>query len=120
MQHKYISRNHEYLHTHIEEVVMLNTMIGYIQKIYDDISKPVTYGTELEAYIVSKNPQNTYDVEAFARDFESKHKITIVHNEIFADLLCIIPIQFAAYFLSVHKGYNPDQPRNLAKVVTVE
>ena len=53
-------------------------------------------------------------------NFESKHKITIVHNEIFADLLCIIPIQFAAYFLSVHKGYNPDQPRNLAKVVTVE
>ena len=53
-------------------------------------------------------------------DFNSKHKINIVHNEIFADLLCIIPIQFAAYFLSVHKGYNPDQPRNLAKVVTVE
>jgi hypothetical protein len=53
---------------------MLNTMIEYIQKIYDDISKPVTYGTELEAYIVSKNPQNTYDVEAFARDFESKNK----------------------------------------------
>ena len=52
--------------------------------------------------------------------FESKHKITIVHNEIFSDLLSIIPIQFAAYFLSVHKGYNPDQPRNLAKVVTVE
>jgi glutamine---fructose-6-phosphate transaminase (isomerizing) len=53
-------------------------------------------------------------------NFESKHKIRIVHNEIFSDLLCIIPIQFAAYFLSVHKGYNPDQPRNLAKVVTVE
>lgn len=52
--------------------------------------------------------------------FESIHKITIVHNEIFSDLLSIIPIQFAAYFLSVHKGYNPDQPRNLAKVVTVE
>lgn len=52
--------------------------------------------------------------------FESKHKIMIVHNEIFSDLLSIIPIQFAAYFLSVHKGYNPDQPRNLAKVVTVE
>jgi glutamine---fructose-6-phosphate transaminase (isomerizing) len=52
--------------------------------------------------------------------FKSDHKISIPHNEIFSDLLCIIPIQFAAYFLSVHKGYNPDQPRNLAKVVTVE
>ena len=52
--------------------------------------------------------------------FKTEHKIIIPHNEIFSDLLCIIPIQFAAYFLSVHKGYNPDQPRNLAKVVTVE
>ena len=52
--------------------------------------------------------------------FKSDYKISIPHNEIFSDLLCIIPTQFAAYFLSLHKGYNPDQPRNLAKVVTVE
>ena len=52
--------------------------------------------------------------------FKAEYNITVPHNEIFSDLLCIIPIQFAAYFLSVHKGYNPDQPRNLAKVVTVE
>jgi hypothetical protein len=51
---------------------MLTTMIGYIHKMFDDARKPVTYGTELEAYIVSKNPQNTYDVEAFAREYESK------------------------------------------------
>ncbi len=49
-------------------------MIGYIHKMFDDVKKPVTYGTELEAYIVSKNPQNTYDVEAFAREFEAKNK----------------------------------------------
>jgi hypothetical protein len=53
---------------------MLNTMIGYIQKMYNDVKKPVTYGTELETYIVSKNPQNTYDVEAFARDYDYKNK----------------------------------------------
>ena len=53
-------------------------------------------------------------------DWKCKHKIEIPHNEIFSDLLSIIPIQFAAYFASVHKGYNPDTPRNLAKVVTVE
>ena len=53
---------------------MLNTMIEYIQKIYNDVKKPVTYGSELETYIVSKNPQNTYDVEAFARDYDYKNK----------------------------------------------
>jgi hypothetical protein len=53
---------------------MLNTMIEYIQKMYNDVKKPVTYGSELETYIVSKNPQNTYDVEAFARDYDYKNK----------------------------------------------
>lgn len=49
-------------------------MIGYIQKMYEDVKKPMTYGTELETYIVSKNPQSTYDVEAFAREYEDKNK----------------------------------------------
>lgn len=32
----------------------------------------------------------------------------------------IIPFQQFAYFTSINKGLNPDQPRNLAKSVTVE
>lgn len=44
----------------------------------------------------------------------------IPNNTSFADLLCVIPMQFIAYHLSVNKGLNPDMPRNLAKVVTVE
>jgi glucosamine--fructose-6-phosphate aminotransferase (isomerizing) len=35
-------------------------------------------------------------------------------------LLGIIPTQLLAYYLSVNKGINPDKPKNLAKVVTVE
>jgi glucosamine--fructose-6-phosphate aminotransferase (isomerizing) len=35
-------------------------------------------------------------------------------------LLGIIPIQLLAYYLSVNKGINPDKPKNLAEVVTVE
>jgi glucosamine--fructose-6-phosphate aminotransferase (isomerizing) len=38
----------------------------------------------------------------------------------FTDLLSIIPIQFLCYYLALKKKYNPDMPRNLAKVVTVE
>lgn len=34
-------------------------------------------------------------------------------------VLSIIPLQLLAYFWSVALGYNPDQPRNLAKSVTV-
>ena len=41
-------------------------------------------------------------------------------NEIFASLLTVIPLQILAYHIAVLRGCNVDQPRNLAKSVTVE
>ena len=35
-------------------------------------------------------------------------------------LLTVIPLQLFAYYIGVHRGFNVDQPRNLAKSVTVE
>ena len=35
-------------------------------------------------------------------------------------LLAVIPLQLLAYYIALHKGLNVDQPRNLAKTVTVE
>lgn len=55
---------------------MLNLVTGYIQKMFQKVEKPQTYGTALESYIVSKNPQNTYDVEMYAREFESRQKVS--------------------------------------------
>jgi len=37
-----------------------------------------------------------------------------------ASMLSIIPAQLFAYYCSIQRGLNPDQPRNLAKSVTVE
>ena len=37
-----------------------------------------------------------------------------------APLLSVIPLQLIAYHVAVEKGLNVDQPRNLAKSVTVE
>ena len=45
--------------------------------------------------------------------------ISINYENIFNDLLYIIHLQRYNYLLSIHKGINPDFPRNLAKVVTV-
>jgi glucosamine--fructose-6-phosphate aminotransferase (isomerizing) len=44
----------------------------------------------------------------------------IPENKSYASLIGIIPIQLLAYHLSINKGINPDKPKNLAKVVTVE
>lgn len=41
-------------------------------------------------------------------------------NEIFSPLLATIPLQFLSYHTALLRGCNVDQPRNLAKSVTVE
>ena len=46
--------------------------------------------------------------------------INIVKNNSYSSLLGIIPLQLLAYYLSINRGINPDIPKNLAKVVTVE
>ncbi len=40
--------------------------------------------------------------------------------EMLTPLLCVVPLQLFSYHMSVMKGYDVDQPRNLAKSVTVE
>lgn len=46
--------------------------------------------------------------------------IYVPENTTYSSLLGIIPLQLFAYYLSVNRGFNPDKPKNLAKVVTVE
>lgn len=46
--------------------------------------------------------------------------IRVEKNNSYGSLLGILPVQLMAYYLSVYRGINPDIPKNLAKVVTVE
>jgi glucosamine 6-phosphate synthetase-like amidotransferase/phosphosugar isomerase protein len=46
--------------------------------------------------------------------------IRIPMNETFGGFLSVIAMQLLAYHLSILQGINPDMPRNLAKVVTVD
>jgi glucosamine--fructose-6-phosphate aminotransferase (isomerizing) len=41
-------------------------------------------------------------------------------KKIFSPLLTVIPLQLLAYHIAVLRGCDVDQPRNLAKSVTVE
>lgn len=51
---------------------------------------------------------------------EKENMIRIKKNGSFQDFLSILPLQILAYKLSLARDLNPDMPRNLAKVVTVE
>jgi glutamine---fructose-6-phosphate transaminase (isomerizing) len=50
------------------------------------------------------------------------HKVIYVPEtlEMLNPLVTIIPLQLLAYYIAVFRGCNVDQPRNLAKSVTVE
>lgn len=56
-------------------------------------------------------------------DLKSKSKEMISINpkvpDILAPLVYTVPLQLLAYYVTVDKGFNPDQPKNLAKVITV-
>jgi glucosamine--fructose-6-phosphate aminotransferase (isomerizing) len=41
-------------------------------------------------------------------------------NKVVSPLLTVIPLQLLAYYIAVLRGCDVDQPRNLAKSVTVE
>lgn len=57
------------------------------------------------------------------KDLESKSKEMISINpevpDILAPLVYTVPLQLLAYYVTIDKEYNPDQPKNLAKVITV-
>ena len=68
------------------------------------------------AYLMGLTSYGNYSVEDTA-NFTVYVPRTDPH---FANSLAIIPLQLMAYYISVAKGLDVDNPRNLAKSVTVE
>ena len=67
---------------------------------------------EAPVIIINNDDTETCD------DYE--YVISIPYNEIYNELLAIIPLQIIAYKLSIKHNINPDKPRNLAKCVTTD
>ncbi|ACI58252.1 glucosamine/fructose-6-phosphate aminotransferase, isomerizing (plasmid) [Rhizobium leguminosarum bv. trifolii WSM2304] len=58
---------------------------------------------------------------AASSKLETMHTIVLPHvDEIVAPIIFALPLQLIAYHVAVFKGTDIDQPRNLAKSVTVE
>jgi glucosamine--fructose-6-phosphate aminotransferase (isomerizing) len=55
-------------------------------------------------------------IKRFTKDNISIPKI----DELFSPLVTILPLQLLAYYIAVKRRCDVDQPRNLAKSVTVE
>jgi hypothetical protein len=51
---------------------MLKIISKLAKSLENSFSKPQTYGSSLEYYIVSNNPQDAADVDRLTREFENK------------------------------------------------
>ena len=61
------------------------------------------------------------DQQAGLSDGEGTHVIGMPHiHDVLAPILYTIPLQLLSYYVAVLKGTDVDQPRNLAKSVTLE
>jgi hypothetical protein len=52
--------------------MFIQPIVGWVKSLAQDFSKPQTYGSALEAYIVANEPQNAGDVDRLMRDFDTK------------------------------------------------
>ncbi|MCD6417685.1 glutamine--fructose-6-phosphate transaminase (isomerizing), partial [bacterium] len=93
-------------------VVFIATDDPLYQKIVSNIEEVRSRGGKV---IVIATEGNT-EIEKLA-----EHIIYVPQSEyMFTPLLSVIPLQLLAYYIAVMRGCDVDQPRNLAKSVTVE
>lgn len=92
-------------------VILLNCVEKHISKI-----------TSCYEEIISRDAPviiiRSYDLNT--KLHPSTCEVVIPVNRDYGSLLGLIPLQLLSYYLSIGRGINPDTPKNLAKVVTVE
>ena len=95
-------------------VVVIVTQKRY-EKILSNIQEVKSRGGKL--LVISSI--DTEDLRSLADHFLYLDYVSEFHNSL-TPILTSIPLQLLAYHIAVLKGCNVDQPRNLAKSVTVE
>ena len=93
-------------------VVFIATQNSSYEKVVSNIQEVKARG----GHVIAIVSEGDTDVKAMA-DYTIEIPLT---GETFVPLLATIPLQLLAYHIAVLRGCNVDQPRNLAKSVTVE
>ncbi len=93
-------------------VVVIAPLKGHYEKTISNIQEVKARGGQVIAIVT----EGDKEVKTMA-----KYTIEIPNTEeVLSPLLTVIPLQLLAYHIAVMRGCNVDQPRNLAKSVTVE
>ena len=93
-------------------VVFIAPKDAVYQKIISNMEEVKARGGKVIALVNECDPQVDRLADACIEIPES--------HELLSPILTIIPLQLFSYYVAVRRGCNVDQPRNLAKSVTVE
>ncbi len=92
-------------------VIALATQKSVIDKTFSNVKEVKARGGVVTGVVF------TGETEVDDLDYRVKIPQT---NEILAAILAVVPLQLLAYYVAKERGCDIDQPRNLAKSVTVE
>ncbi|MFL5775876.1 MAG: SIS domain-containing protein, partial [Chloroflexota bacterium] len=84
--------------------------------VYDKLISNVMEGRARDAKVIAVATEGDPQIERFADDVRW---VPDTH-EALSPVLAVIPLQLFAYEVAIARGTDVDQPRNLAKSVTVE
>ncbi|HZC33638.1 MAG TPA: glutamine--fructose-6-phosphate transaminase (isomerizing) [Candidatus Bathyarchaeia archaeon] len=85
-------------------------------RVYDKVISNVMEGRARDARVIAVATEGDEQIDRYADDV---WWVPDTH-ELLSPVLAIIPLQLFAYHVAVARGTDVDQPRNLAKSVTVE
>ena len=83
-------------------------------EVFDKVISNAQEAKARDSYLIGIAPEcNGTEIFDYLMTVPSSH-------ELISPLLNILPLQLLSYHIAAHRGLDVDQPRNLAKSVTVE
>lgn len=93
-------------------IVIIAPKQGYYDKIVSNVQEIKARKGKVIA-VVNKGDTQVAQMADYVIEFPET-------SECFSPIIASVPLQLLAYYIAVYRGANVDQPRNLAKSVTVE
>ena len=93
-------------------IVIIAPKQGHYDKIVSNVQEIKARKGQVIA-LVNKGDTQVSSVADYVIEFPET-------SECFSPIIASVPLQLLAYYIAVYRGANVDQPRNLAKSVTVE
>jgi glucosamine--fructose-6-phosphate aminotransferase (isomerizing) len=93
-------------------VVIIATKKGHYEKVVSNVQE-IKSRKGIVIGVVNEGDEQVRDVADYLIEVPET-------SECFSPLITSIPLQLLSYHIAVMRGANVDQPRNLAKSVTVE